>query len=318
MMVAVAAILLVSATRTSAQSLCGDGVVEAPEVCDDGNAISGDGCDANCTPTGCGNGVVTPGEECDDGNTTSGDCCSASCLVEPNLPPDCSGASASPGELWPPNHKSVPVTIMGVTDPDGDPLQVTVTAIAQDEPVDATGDGSTCPDASGVGLDAVSVRAERSGNGDGRVYHVAFQAADRCNAVCTGEVTVCIRHDRRPGGSCGDGGPLYDSTAGAPPCEGTSCGPEDCVPDPDDVEECTGEPLPDAVVARIARAEKLLGRASGQGKGRKLGHGAAKQLAKAGKRAGRAGRDGRLSKPCATALAAALGDASACVRCRTE
>src|SRR5439155_762733 len=30
----------------------------------------------------CGNGVVDPGEECDDGNTVSGDCCSAVCFFE--------------------------------------------------------------------------------------------------------------------------------------------------------------------------------------------------------------------------------------------
>jgi cysteine-rich repeat protein len=31
----------------------------------------------------CGNGIVEPGEECDDGNRRDGDCCSAECKVEP-------------------------------------------------------------------------------------------------------------------------------------------------------------------------------------------------------------------------------------------
>src|SRR5207237_996243 len=30
----------------------------------------------------CGNGVLDAGEECDDGNTVSGDCCSAICFFE--------------------------------------------------------------------------------------------------------------------------------------------------------------------------------------------------------------------------------------------
>lgn len=30
----------------------------------------------------CGNGIEQPGEGCDDGNTTSGDCCSATCVAE--------------------------------------------------------------------------------------------------------------------------------------------------------------------------------------------------------------------------------------------
>jgi cysteine-rich repeat protein len=35
------------------------------EVCDDGNLVSGDGCDLNCTVTACGNGISTfaTGEE---------------------------------------------------------------------------------------------------------------------------------------------------------------------------------------------------------------------------------------------------------------
>jgi cysteine-rich repeat protein len=307
------ALLLTGAARGQVAT-CGNGIVEPPELCDDGNLVDGDGCDSNCTPTGCGNGIVTAGEECDDGNTVSGDCCSATCMNE-NHPPDCSGAEASVSDLWPPNHKLVPVTVVGVTDPDGDPLVITVTGIAQDEPLDATGDGATCPDASGVGIDTASLRSERSGQGDGRVYHVAFQAADRCNAVCTGSVTVCVRHDQRPNGTCGDGGPLFDSTAGAPPCQGNSCDPGDCVPDPGDIDECDGEDMPPAVTAHLARAHQLLGHGAKGSKGKKLGQAAAKQLAKAAKRAARAAQHGNLDPSCATALEGALDGGGTCAAC---
>jgi cysteine-rich repeat protein len=37
--------------------------------------------DATASPI-CGNGVVDPGEQCDDGNTVAGDCCSPACTVE--------------------------------------------------------------------------------------------------------------------------------------------------------------------------------------------------------------------------------------------
>jgi len=133
-----------------------------------------------------------------------------------NQPPDCSAARASANGLWPPNHKLVPVTIDGVTDPDGDPLAITVTGITQDEPVDARGDGHTCPDAVGVGTSFASVRVERSGSSDGRVYHVDFRATDGHGGECTGSVSLCVPHDQ--GGraqTCGDQGPLFDSTA---PC----------------------------------------------------------------------------------------------------
>lgn len=66
---------------TPAAGTCGDGVVSRDEDCDDGNAIDGDGCDSNCTPTGCGNGVVTAGEDCDDGNLSSADACTSSCRL---------------------------------------------------------------------------------------------------------------------------------------------------------------------------------------------------------------------------------------------
>ncbi|HXC52264.1 MAG TPA: hypothetical protein VN634_15375 [Candidatus Limnocylindrales bacterium] len=54
---------------------CGDGDVEDLEQCDDGNATSGDGCDANCTFTGCGNGIQTTAEQCD-----GGECCTSTCM----------------------------------------------------------------------------------------------------------------------------------------------------------------------------------------------------------------------------------------------
>jgi cysteine-rich repeat protein len=301
------------AGRAQPVAVCGNAVIEAPELCDDGNLGDGDGCDSNCTPTACGNGVVTAGEECDDGNVVSSDCCSALCLNE-NLPPDCGGATASVSELWPPNHKLVSVSIVGVTDPDGDPLVVGATAIAQDEPIDAAGSGATCPDAVGIGLATVRLRSERSGPGDGRFYHVAFQAVDRCNAACTGEVTVTVRHDRSPKKRPGDGGPLYDSTLGAPPCQGDECDPTDCVPDPDDVDACDDDDVPSAVTAKLAKAKTILGRGTGK-KSRRV---AANLLRRAARRAGKAAKQGNLSRGCAAALGDELDGGRTCVACTGE
>jgi cysteine-rich repeat protein len=288
-----------------AMAACGDGAVDPPELCDDANLVDGDGCDSNCTPTTCGNGVVTTGEECDDGNVASGDCCSALCTSE-NASPDCGAAVATVAALWPPNHKMQSIGIAGLSDPDGDPLVVAVTAVAQDEPVDASGDGATCPDAVGVGLDHVSVRSERSGRGDGRFYHVAFVATDVCDATCTGAVTVVVPHDRSPHKEPGDGGPLYDSTMGAPPCEGDACDPAECIPDPDDVDACQGVDVPEAVTAKLEKAKRLLARGKGN---------AVRQLAKAAKKAARSARAGHLTPDCAAGLGTAIDAASACVAC---
>jgi len=67
---------------TNECTICGNHTTTAPELCDDGNLISGDGCDANCTPTGCGNTIVTAGETCDDGNTDDNDDCPRDCSEE--------------------------------------------------------------------------------------------------------------------------------------------------------------------------------------------------------------------------------------------
>jgi hypothetical protein len=130
-----------------------------------------------------------------------------------NEPPNCSQAVATPATvLWEPDHKYVPISITGVTDPDGDPVKTTIAFVLQDEPANDIGDGATCPDASGTGTSQVRIRAERSGKRDGRVYHVRFQAEDGRGGTCTGEVTVCVPHDNKPGATCVDEGPLFDST----------------------------------------------------------------------------------------------------------
>jgi hypothetical protein len=133
-------------------------------------------------------------------------------LIARNAPPDCTGAVADPDLLWPPNHKFSDVEIVGVADPDGDPVYITVDAIYQDEPLNGRADGNTTPDGGGIGTDTARLRAERSGKGDGRVYHVEFTADDGQGGSCPGVVTVCVPHDRRRGGDCMDQGRLFDST----------------------------------------------------------------------------------------------------------
>ena len=129
-----------------------------------------------------------------------------------NEPPDCSGAFASEGELWPPNHRYHDISILGVTDPDGDTVTITITSIFQDESINGQGDGNTCPDATGVGSSTASVRAERAGPLDGRVYHIFFTADDGNGGTCDGSVTVCVPHDQGQGSECVDQGPTDDST----------------------------------------------------------------------------------------------------------
>jgi uncharacterized repeat protein (TIGR01451 family) len=128
-----------------------------------------------------------------------------------NHNPVCTAVSAGP-DLWPPNHKLVPVTVAGATDPDGNPLTYTVTGVTQDEPTDGLGDGDTPVDAvlgSGPNL---KVRAERSGLGDGRVYRIAVTVSDGLGGSCTGTATVGVPHDQSGARSTPvDSGGVYNS-----------------------------------------------------------------------------------------------------------
>jgi streptogramin lyase len=130
-----------------------------------------------------------------------------------NHDPNCDGATPSVTELWPPDHEYVPVSVLGVTDQDGDPITFTWD-VTQDEPINATGDGNTCPDARVVN-GQLELRAERSGNahhpGNGRVYHVAYVAHDGQGGSCSGSFNVCVPHDQRKGHVCVDDGLAVNS-----------------------------------------------------------------------------------------------------------
>jgi hypothetical protein len=54
------------------------------------------------------------------------------------------------------------------------------------------------------------VRADRTTYGDGRVYHLFFEARDPAGRSCTGVVKVCV--PLQSGGTCRDGGARMDST----------------------------------------------------------------------------------------------------------
>ncbi len=138
---------------------------------------------------------------------------SASVTTAVNHNPVCSSASTGLGNLWPPNHKFVAGQITGLTDADGDPITVTITGITQDEPVNAAADGNTSPDATIGSAGAFSVRAERAGTGDGRVYRIAFSGSDGTGGSCSGTLTVGVPHDQ--GGQpvpIDSAPPSYDST----------------------------------------------------------------------------------------------------------
>lgn len=91
--------------------ICGNGIVEAREQCDDGNRVNGDGCNRYCrsetaaagrrSSSVCGNGILETTESCDDGNRVNSDGCSAVCFVEvpASVRRSCGNGAVDSGEM---------------------------------------------------------------------------------------------------------------------------------------------------------------------------------------------------------------------------
>ena len=62
--------------------VCGNGILEQGEQCDDGNTNNNDNCTSTCRLPGCGDGLINRNtEECDDGNFSNNDLCLNNCVI---------------------------------------------------------------------------------------------------------------------------------------------------------------------------------------------------------------------------------------------
>ncbi len=195
------------------------------------------------------------------------------------------------------------VSIGGVTDPDGDPVSITIVRIAQDEPLRFRRNG-LCADGAGVGSASADLRAERLGKGDGRVYRLSFGAYDGRGGQCMGDVTVCV-----PTGSahaCTDQGPRVDSTS--PGCAG-ACVPVCSIERGLSQALCPDERLPADLVRLIGQARRRLARGTDTDTPTAGVKGAVRLLERAARLADRVGSNGHISAGCATSVGQMLGDA---------
>lgn len=129
-------------------------------------------------------------------------------------------ASATPvdGVFWPPNHKLRTVTI-SAHNSNGDPCDVTIKDVQQDEAVVGTGSGNTTPDAancSNAGNESsVDLRGEREGGGTGRFYTITYTMKDPSFPAQEkmGTATLLVPHDQGTAhfGAYVNEGPIYGS-----------------------------------------------------------------------------------------------------------
>ena len=95
--------------------ICGNGLEEIGEDCDDGNQDDTDDCTNDCQYNiGCGNGKVEPGEACDDGNTDDGDYCTPLCAL-----PQCGDGFLALGEACDDDNQDNTDACVAICDDEG-------------------------------------------------------------------------------------------------------------------------------------------------------------------------------------------------------
>jgi len=113
-------------------------------------------------------------------------------VLADTTPPVITSLSTSPANLWPANHKMVAVTVTATAEDAGGPVTTRILAVTSNEPDNGQGDGNTADDIVITGPMTVNLRAERSGNGNGRVYAITVEAEDAAGNTSTGVVNVTV------------------------------------------------------------------------------------------------------------------------------
>ena len=131
----------------------------------------------------------------DGASATAG--CTFKVTVNDVQGPVITSVTASPDVLWPPNHKMIPVVVTATaTDNCGGSPTCAITMVTSNEPVDGLGDGHFAPDWIITGPQTVSLRAERSGPGDGRLYSVTDTCTDGSGNAASQIVVVQVPHNQ--------------------------------------------------------------------------------------------------------------------------
>lgn len=126
----------------------------------------------------------------------NGATCSAELTVIDETPPV---VTAHTLQLWPPNHALRTFDVndcITAFDDCGGALYAEVLWASSDEPVDDIGDGHHAPDIEAIDVDRVSLRAERQGGADGRVYTLGVRVTDESGNSADTECHVIVPHDQ--------------------------------------------------------------------------------------------------------------------------
>ncbi len=120
--------------------------------------------------------------------------CSFTVTVNDTEPPVISGQSVDKTSLWPPNHKMVDILVSyTATDNCGATCVLSVTS---NEPINGLGDGDTAPDWIIIDDHHLQLRAERAGNGPGRIYTIKITCTDASGNSSNKSLQVTVPHSK--------------------------------------------------------------------------------------------------------------------------
>ena len=115
--------------------------------------------------------------------------------VDDKTPPTITGLTPSKRVLAPPNHKMVDITLAyTINDNCVSSPNVTIN-IGSNEPENGTGDGDTNTDWEIIDDHHIRLRAERAGQGTGRIYTITVTVNDGCNDPVSATTEVMVVHN---------------------------------------------------------------------------------------------------------------------------
>jgi hypothetical protein len=117
-------------------------------------------------------------------------------IVQDTTPPTIVSITASPSNLWPPNHSMHDVTVTVIATDLVDPSPTShIVSVTSNQPDNGTGDGDTAGDIVITGPLTVQLRAERS-QGITRVYTITIASTDFSGNSAFGTVKVTVGDSR--------------------------------------------------------------------------------------------------------------------------
>jgi hypothetical protein len=121
----------------------------------------------------------------------SSDSFSTTILAVDTTPPVIDSVTAAPDVLWPPDLGMVPIQLDAVVTDTCGPVDWKIIAVSSNEPSDSSSDWKI------IGDHELTLRAERSGQGNGRLYTITIQATDLSGNVSESSTTVLVPHDKK-------------------------------------------------------------------------------------------------------------------------